>query len=309
MSPTTTWRDWSCTVRVTLDGADPARLAAAEEIVRRLMGDVAGAASRFRADSEIERVNAAPGVLVPLSPLGVRLVEVAIDAARRTDGAVDPTIGAHLLAAGYADDIELVKGRHRTVLPARSRRADWTAVVVDRELGRVGLPPGLRLDLGATAKAWTADEAARRVARNLGHAALVEIGGDLATAGRPVRPWRIAVAEVEDGPAHRVDVSFGGLATSSATSRTWTSGRGVEHHVIDPRTSLPAAGPVRTATVWAPTAVAANTLSTAALVWGAEASDRLEREGATARLVDRSGRVTTIGAWPRVEAASARGAS
>ena len=106
----------------------------------------------------------------------------------------------------------------------------------------------------------------------LGHAVLVEIGGDLAVAGAAVRPWRVDVAEVPGGAAYRVDLTHGGLATSSVLARTWTSDRGHEHHVIDPRTSRPADGPVRTATVWAPTAVAANTWSTAAIVWGDSAA-------------------------------------
>lgn len=299
MSPTTRWEDWSCSVRVTLAAGDDADLREAARTVREVMADVAHAASRFRDDSDLSRVNTAAGRLVPVGPLTVRLVEVALDAARRTAGAVDPTVGAHLLDAGYVDDIERVRSRRSVSPAATSAAASWSSVRVDHTLGRVGVPDGLRLDLGATAKAWAADEAARQVRSRTGRAALVGIGGDLAAAGSPDRPWRVEVSEVAGGPACRVDLTYGGLATSSVLARTWTSDRGAEHHVIDPRSSRPADGPVRTASVWAPTAVDANTWSTAAVVWGSTAAARLHSHGVDARLVDRSGAVTILGGWPR----------
>jgi len=303
MSISTVWQDWSCCVRVTLAGGDGADLVAATGVVRGVMDEVARAASRFRADSDLTRVNDAAGALVPVGALTLRLVDVALDAARRTDGAVDPTVGAHLLGVGYDDDIDQVRARgHRVAAPRPG--ADWRGVTVDRDLRRLGVRSGLRLDLGATAKAWAVDEAARRVQARLGHAVLVGIGGDLAVAGAAGRPWRVDVSEVMGGAVERVDLTYGGLATSSVLARTWTSDRGDQHHLIDPATGRPARGTVRTATVWAPTAVAANTWSTAAIVWGDAAAARLRVAGIDARLVDTEGRVTTLGTWPTEEAAA-----
>lgn len=298
MSVSRTWQDWSCEVRVTLATGDGTDLVAATRIVEELMGEVSRAASRFREDSDLSRVNAAAGALVPVSSLAISLVDVALDAARRTDGAVDPTVGALLLDAGYVDDIEVVRGAGRAHTRTPQVSADWSAVVIDHELRLVGVPVGVRLDLGATAKAWATDEAARRVHARLGHAVLVGIGGDLAVAGVGESPWHVDVSEVVGGPVHRVDVTYGGLATSSVLSRAWTSDRGAEHHVIDPVTGRPAVGSVRTATVWAPTAVAANTWSTAAIVWGASAALRLCAAGVDARLVSTDGHVSVLGDWP-----------
>jgi FAD:protein FMN transferase len=134
--------------------------------------------------------------------------------------------------------------------------------------------------------------------------ALVEIGGDVAVAGPVDAPWRVRVAEVADGPGVLVGLTHGGLATSSTAARRWRTAAGEAHHVIDPHTGAPAAGVVRTATVWAPTCLEANTFSTAALVWGASAAARLELGGVAARLVDRSGAVRTVGPWPGEERAA-----
>jgi thiamine biosynthesis lipoprotein len=300
------WRDWSCTVRVVLadgrpaDEAPPAALAhVVEDAVRSLMGEVAHAVSRFHPDTDLLRVNDAAGRLVPVAPLTLELVQVALDAARSTDGACDPTVGAHLLAAGYDVDIDELRDREVPAdREAPLRRADWRSVRVDRGLGLVGVPAGLRLDLGASAKAWTADAAASRVHRGTGLAALVSLGGDLAVAG-PAPAWPVLVGEHEGGAGEVLRLDRGGLATSSTRGRRWSAPDGERHHVIDPRTGRPADGPFRTVSVLAESCVAANVLTTAALVWGAEAPARLD--GHAARLVATDGTVTTTSAWPASE--------
>jgi thiamine biosynthesis lipoprotein len=296
------WRDWSCTVRVVLaDDRDPHEPPVAEtaecaqRVVRQLMRDVELAVSRFREDSDISRVNARPGVLVPVRPLTVALVEVGLDAASATSGACDPTVGLHVCAAGYDEDIEQVRRRDSVVLPTRElRRADWTEVRVDPELARVGVPAGLALDLGATAKAWTADEAASRLVLTTGYPTLVAIGGDLAVAG-PGPAWPVVVGEHEGRPGQVVTVSSGGLATSSTGGRRWLTSAGEQHHVIDPATGRPTRGPIRTASVHAGSCLRANALATAALVWGAGAWERLA--GSTTRVVLTDGNVLSTGSW------------
>lgn len=299
------WRDWSCTVRVVIaddrpaeHAPEPTTASRVEELVGSLMDDVAVSASRFRHDSDLSRVNAAAGRLVPVRPLTLELVDVALDAARRTGGACDPTVGRQLVAAGYDGDIDEVRARGGLTRPTRSAAADWAAVRVDRELGRLGVPASLALDLGATAKAWTADEAAARLARALGLPVLVAIGGDLATAGR-VRAWSVLVGEHEHGPGEVVDLHRGGIATSSTQARRWPTATGEAHHLLDPVTGVPVAGPYRTVSVIAGSCVEANSLSTAALVWGAHALDHLAPYAA--RLVHTSGHVHTNEAWPREE--------
>lgn len=293
------WVDWSCAVTLTMSDRD--HLEAAGTMVRSLMAEVEVAVSRFRSDSHLERVNRHAGRLVPVNPLAFHLITVALDAAHATDGAVDPTVGADLIRLGYDQDIAEVR-RSRTTGPDAGRvalRPSWRSVVLDRQWRRVGVPEGVRLDLGATAKAWTADEAARRIHRRLGDAVLVGIGGDLATAGRPRRDWRVDVTESEGGPAARIGLHDGGVATSSVLGRRWSAADGTErHHVIDPRTGLPADSVWRTTTVWAPTALGANVMSTWALVDPVAAVPSLLQRGLAARFVHHSAQIATFGSWP-----------
>ena len=95
-----------------------------------------------------------------------------------------------------------------------------------------------------------------------------------------------------------MSIRSGGVATSSTTVRQWTRGGVVLHHIIDPRTGLPADGCWRTATVAAGTCVDANIASTAAIVMGDSAIPWLERNRLEARLVNREGHVRRVAGWP-----------
>jgi thiamine biosynthesis lipoprotein len=178
-----------------------------------------------------------------------------------------------------------------------ARLPQWRAVHLDLDLRVLTVPVGLALDLGATAKAWTADRAADEIADRHDCGVLVEIGGDLATAGTD-RPWLIRVAECEGGSGELVTLASGALTTSTTTVRRWRRGDKELHHIIDPRTGESAVGAWRTASVWADAAVDANIASTAALVLGHDALEWLTARGATARLVATEGHVVKVGDWP-----------
>ncbi|MEU4195027.1 FAD:protein FMN transferase [Kribbella sp. NPDC026611] len=302
MSASRTWSAWSCTVRLTVD--DPAVLGAACAELEALMDRVDKAASRFRPDSELSRVNARPGALIPVSRLLVDLVDVSLVAAQMSGGAVDPTVGSAVIAAGYDADIEEVRRRFPQPPAEPKPVAGWQQVRLNRKLALLGVPEHAALDLGATAKAWTADRAANVISKRYGCAVLVEIGGDLRAAGQPAEPWVITVAERAGEPGVKVTLAHGGLTTSTRTVRRWQTPTGYAHHVIDPRTGRPAEGPYRTASVWAPTAVRANTFSTALVATGEAALGRLKLAGHPARLIADDGEITELSGWPAASRAA-----
>ena len=302
---TEVWHDWSCTVRVVT--SDPQVLAPAVRDTRALMSRVERCASRFRSDTELSRCTRRAGSMTPVSELFVELLGAAIEAAKFTEGAVDPTVGAHLVALGYDSDIRTVMETPRTTpVHAMPRRLpDWEAIRIDPELRLVGIPSGLALDFGATAKSWTADRAARDLHRRYGGRVLVEIGGDIAVAGAEQHPFVIKVAEREGEPGTFVDLRQGGLATSTTTIRRWKSDHQTRHHIIDPASGLPASGRWRTATVWACDTVTANAASTAAIVMHDRSIGWLGEHAPVARLVDTDGNVLRLDGWPETAEAAA----
>ena len=293
--PTTTWQDWSCAVRLVV--TDPDALIPAATDLRALMGRVDAASSRFRPDSELARANAQPGHPLVVSRTLVDLVATALDEAAWSGGAVDPTLGLDLVHLGYDRDIVLVQDSATPVGPRPGTRRRWTDVHLDGRTGVLMVPTGCALDLGASAKAQTADWAATDLHARYGCDVLVEIGGDLAVAGAK-DDWQILVAERAGSAGQQVTLGAGGLATSTTTIRRWQRAGHEISHILDPATGSPANGPWRTVTVAAPTATRANTCSTGAIVLGAGAIDWLTDARVAARLVDREGAVVTTGGWP-----------
>jgi len=300
----------SVVLRLTDSGA----LEVARETVERELDAIDRACSRFRADSELSRVNSRAGrSVVVVSPLLIEAVEMALSAAELTGGDVDPTVGAALELAGYDRDWrQLVppldgepepgEPEPRPAITARVR-AGWRTVTVNRGSSSIHIPTGMKLDLGATAKAWAADRAARAVYDATGAGVLVSLGGDIATAGvAPGGGWRIRVTDDHrsdlGAPGQTVSILSGGLATSSTTVRRWShEGRNM-HHIIDPATGAPIAGTWRTVSVAAASCTDANIATTAALVRADGAPAWLEELRLPARLVNRDGNVLAIGDWP-----------
>ncbi len=292
----TSWTDWSCTVRVAVD--EPSSLQQAAALTASLMFDVGAAIDRFDPESDVSRANQRAGRLTPVSRLCRQIVHRALQLAEETDGACDPTVGAHVVAAGYDRDIADVRDHPGVAAdPAALRPPSWRAVRLDSRFDLLTVPEGITLDLGAVGKAWTADEAARRITLALGCSALVEIGGDLAVAG-PRQSWQVVVSERAGGTGQQMTLESGGLATSSTVVRRWDSPGEPAHHIVDPRTGRPSDSPWRSASVWAGTAAQANAWSTASIVLGDDVVAMLEERGLPARLVDRDGHVSFAGGWP-----------
>lgn len=297
------WRALGVPVTVVL--TDPWLLAEGRRLLTEQLAAIDRACSRFREDSEVAAIARAAGCQVAVSPLLAEVVAVALDAAQRTNGAVDPTLGSTLAALGYDRDFAAVPADGPPLLSV-ARSADWRWVRLDRAAVTVTVPAGVRLDLGATAKAFAADRAAAALHETLGCGVLVSLGGDIAVAGAPPEGgWAVRVqdrpgpiAAVPTGPSQTIAIRSGGLATSSTTSRTWRRGGALQHHIVDPRTLRPAASPWRTVSVVAGSCVRANTASTAAIVAGDAAVDQLWSAGLPARLVAHDGSVTVLGGWP-----------
>ncbi|HEX4680398.1 MAG TPA: FAD:protein FMN transferase [Gaiellaceae bacterium] len=288
----------------TVVATETALLDTASELLQERIRSLDLACSRFRTDSELAWVNAHPGVAVSVSPLLARAVRVALDAARASGGSVDPTLGSQLRAAGYDRTFALVRERATWRLaPAPPQREAWKAVELDDEQRVLLIPEGVELDLGATAKALAADDAAQAIAAAIGAGVLISLGGDIAVAGQaPAGGWPVRIAEDHaappSGPGPTVAITTGGLATSSTSVRRWQTEQGEAHHILDPRSGRPAVTPWRSVTVAAATCLDANVAATTALVRGAEAVDGLAAARLPSRLVRRDGSVVQVAGWP-----------
>lgn len=283
---------------------DPAELSRARRLAEQVLTDVDQVCSRFRGDSDLTRVNMHPGAWVEVDPLLVAAVEVALAAARATDGLVDPLLGRQVVELGYDRTFRLLvdDAQQEVVDVSPPEPERWREIELDPE-GAIRIPAGTSLDLGATGKAWAADMIATAYEQHLHTSAVISVGGDLRIADPDARPaagpWTVAVSEHPGAePDAVVTLDRGGLATSSTLVRRWTRAGARRHHLLDPRTGRPAREVWRTVTATGETCTAANTASTAAIVLGRHAPAWLAARGVTARLVAASGAVRLVGSWP-----------
>ncbi len=302
MSSQASFRALGTTAELVLSGPGP--IGAARTILENELDRIDRACSRFRDDSELSRLNGAQGRAIKVSELFATALASALRAAQLTDGAVDPTVGAALRAIGYDRDFEAV--RQGPARPASGAVVPgWRVVEIDTVAKTARVPSGVVLDLGATAKALAADLASGRIHEQLGCGVLVNLGGDISTAGATPRGgWSVGVCD--DGGAdpnspdgQTVSLSSGGLATSSTQARRWTAADGEErHHIIDPSLGRSAGVEWRTASVAAASCVDANTASTASIVRPRTAPAWLGDRRLPARLVGTSGEVRLVAGWP-----------
>lgn len=268
--------------------------------------------SRFRPTSELCRLNDAGGVPVVVSASTFSLIARAIDAWRDTAGRYDPTVLAALEAAGYDrtfDDVRAddVRADDAEVSPATSRMVPGCgAIELDGLVRTVTLPHGVTLDLGGIGKGAAADEvsAALLAAAVPGvTGVLVNLGGDLRARGEAPAPhgWVVAVDDpLGTGATGLLALGDGAIATSTKARRSWTRGDRTLHHLIDPRTGLPAASGLTSVTVIAGDAWRADVLAKAAFVAGTDGAGALiEDAGATGVLVTDDGDVLELAGLDR----------
>ena len=242
--------------------------------------------SRFRAGSDVGRLNAAGGAPVTVGEDTAEVLAAALLWAEASDGRFDPCMGRVA---------ELWDFGSRTAPPADGDLAGVSGSGMARylEVERTASAPRARLhhpdaavDLGGIAKGYGVDLAARALRdRGIFHA-LVNVGGDLVAMGvdENEEPWTIGVRSPEspDQIAHTLLVSEQAVATSGDYLQYFQHEGRRYHHLLDPDTGEPRRTEVRSLTVAAPTCMAADAGATAA--FGAERAQVLRVLGGRATI-------------------------
>lgn len=270
--------------------------------------------SHWDADSDLSRYNrAAPG-WVRLPDALLEVLDCALDIARASGGAFDPTLGELAARWGFGPAGAVAAPPSRTEVDAARARAGWQRLSLDRAHGMALQPGGLQLDLSAIAKGHAVDRVADALQAAGVRAMLVEVGGELRGIGRKPdgTPWRVLVetayeqdaaadaspAETDAGAATR-DAGGGdapdvlalddvAVATSGDRWHRYRHGGTDYAHTLDPRTGAPLARAPMAATVVAGDAMRADAWATALSVVDRDTALALAaRAGVGLRLVER----------------------
>ena len=213
--------------------------------------------TRFEPNSELSRLNASGGRWSSVSPELETLLHESLRAFDISDGLVNVAVLPALFAAGYTRDF--------AAGPTASTAAPQVRPlpeVLQLRPGGARLANGAALDLGGIAKGWLAD----RLAGDLGENVLVNLCGDLYARGGGTtgEGWPVGFGN------RTLLLRDLGAATSGTTKRAWAGG----HHLIDPRTGLPARTDLGEVSVLASTAVDAEIYAKVALLLGASAAPK-----------------------------------
>ncbi len=133
-----------------------------------------------------------------------------------------------------------------TVLKQAAAHTSPDSLVIDRQAGTVSLTdPDARLDVGALAKGYAAEQVAAYAAGELGWtSALLDIGGNIRAVGdKGGKPFTIGIRNPDTESAKTylltVGVSDGAVVTSGDYQRYFTVDGKRYHHIIDRNTLYP----------------------------------------------------------------------
>ena len=227
-------------------------------------------------DSEISALNEAGQA--HLSPDTAQLLSAALELCALTGGALDITAYPAVEAWGFTTGEYRVP--NQAELEELGDRIDYTRVSLDQE--SASLPDGMKLDLGAVAKGYTADRLAKLAQERDITSALLDLGQStiLALGAKPDgSPWRIGIQDPQgEGYLGVLELEGQAMGTSGGYQRYFERD-GVRYwHIIDPATAAPARSGLLSVTVVSPSGLACDGLSTALFVMGLERGTQFWRD-------------------------------
>ena len=257
---------------------------AAEDAAFARLDDVNRLMSDYVADSEIGQLNQlSAGESLVVSPETFHCLEQALDIARRTNGAFDPTCRPLVrLWRKVGKEKRLPTAEE---LAATRARVGWKHIQLDADSRRVTvLIDDLQIDLGGIAKGYGLDLAAEAMKRAGATAGLVDVGGDVCTFGRRENDqlWRIGVRDPFKADRTKITMTLeladAAVATSGDQERYYEIDGKRYSHIVDPRTGRPAEQ-APSVTVIAPDGITADAWATVFSVLSvAEGQALLSRE-------------------------------
>lgn len=242
--------------------------------------------SRFRDDSELSFVNQRAGLPVEVTPEFSYLASRARALSIETKGIYNPFVLPALQRAGY-------KGSWPTPAdPGRAQDYGRRKVVSAEEIaissGSLRLPAETALDFGGIGKGYLLDMLADLLQANGCHDFWLSLGGDIVVQGRGADgagAWSVGVARAAGGGEaarlQNLDGKRMAVATSGVIKRRGTGW----HHLIDPRTNLPAETDILTATVCLPSATEADVYAKCLVIVGSGGAPSFIRQHKITQLV------------------------
>ncbi|MGE9268049.1 MAG: FAD:protein FMN transferase [Verrucomicrobiales bacterium] len=251
--------------QITCYSAEPDQARRALHAAFALAAGIEEVASDYQADSELNRLCRAPhGQAHPLSPTLYQLLDHALQTARLTQGAYDPTLGP--LTRLWRESRKNRALPEPPVLAQAQARCGFRHLQLDPETRSATLAlPGMQLDLGGIAKGFAADAMLASLQKAGFPQSMIAAGGDLRLGDPPPgRPgWNVGLRTTRLELDEVITLSNCAISTSGDLHQSVTIDGTRYAHLIDPATGL-GLTTQRAASVIAPSATLTDPLATAA---------------------------------------------
>lgn len=266
-----------------------------------LLKQVNNEMSTYQKNSKISEFNRFSQVNIPF-PVSADFAKVVAEAIRLnkiTEGALDVTVGPLVNLWGFGPDKRLNKVPSEEQIAERAKAVgiEKIEVVTGEQPALKKAVPALYLDLSSIAKGFGVDKLAEHLEQLGLENYLVEIGGELRGKGKNLQgvDWKIAIEQptFAQGQAAQITVPLHNLAmaTSGNYRNYFEDEQGNRlSHIINPKALRPVSHNLASITVFAPTTMMADGLSTGLFVQGAEKALAIaEREKLAIFLIIKNG--------------------
>jgi thiamine biosynthesis lipoprotein len=254
---------------------------AKEEIFRRIffrLREIDDEMSANKEGSVLDRINKNAGKKpVPVSPDLMAVLEKALHYARISSGAFDPSIGPLVKLWNISSENPEVPAEDK--IKEALALTDWRDLELDKAAQTAFLKrPGMAVDLGAIAKGYAADEAARIIREAGLKRALINLGGNIVVVGERAAakagsPWRIGVQDPADSRGAYIgvlEIRDASVVTSGVYERFFEAGGKKYHHILSTETGFPVDKGLLSVTIISGSSIDADALSTAVFALGYE---------------------------------------
>lgn len=236
--------------------------------------------SANRDDSNIAEINQNAGIKpVKAKPETLYVLQVALQFSEKTQGSYDPTIGPLVKLWNIGTTDAAVPSKE--ALDQALSLINYKNVLIDPSNETVFLTKkGMKLDLGANAKGYAADELVRIIQSLKIPRAIIDLGGNVFAYGEKAKnkKWVIGIRDpIHDSgkPIMSISVTNKTIVTSGVYERFFEENGIKYHHILDPNTGYPVQNDLLSVTIISSSSILADTLSTSLFVLGAEKGKKI----------------------------------
>lgn len=220
--------------------------------------------SRNEENSDVDRINDAPGTAVSVSTETTAVITKALEIAEKSGGVFDITVGEITKLWDFGGENQRVPTE--TEIAEKLTYVNHSSVKVTST--SVTIADGQSIDLGAVGKGAACDRVKNLLSQTNTDSAVISVGGSLLLYGN--RTFNIGIANPENSAEAMGTLSLSDtfVSTSGDYERFFTEGSTTYHHILDATTGYPADSRLTSVTVICDSGVLSDALSTVCYLLG-----------------------------------------